>query len=195
MNSPTRRRFMQHTLRRSLGMAPVAKLATLAVLGVPGAQAASRLTLAEPARTLALAHTHTGEQLDLVYAQATDYLPPALQRLDHFLRDHRNGEVGHIDPRLFDLLHGMHRLLGWDRPFQVISGYRSAATNRTLQRTGGGGVATHSLHLTGQAIDVRLPGVPLAELRDAALALQGGGVGHYPREDFVHIDTGRVRRW
>jgi uncharacterized protein YcbK (DUF882 family) len=77
----------------------------------------------------------------------------------------------------------------------VISGYRAPRTNEHLQKTRGGGVATHSLHMEGRAIDVRLPGVPLADLRDAALTLKSGGVGYYEREQFVHLDTGRVRRW
>ena len=77
----------------------------------------------------------------------------------------------------------------------MISGYRCPATNSLLRNTRGGGVAQHSLHMEGKAIDVRLPGVPLAELRDAALSLRAGGVGFYPREQFVHVDTGRVRSW
>ena len=85
--------------------------------------------------------------------------------------------------------------LGTQQPFEVISGYRSPATNDTLRSTRGGGVAKHSLHMVGKAIDVRLPGVPLTELRDAALSLRQGGVGFYPSEQFVHLDTGPVRRW
>ena len=77
----------------------------------------------------------------------------------------------------------------------MISGYRSPATNALLKATRGGGVATRSLHMTGQAIDVRLPGTALADVRDAAVALQLGGVGYYPGSQFVHLDTGRVRRW
>ena len=77
----------------------------------------------------------------------------------------------------------------------MISGYRCPATNTTLRNTRGGGVARRSLHMDGKAIDVRLPGVPLADLRDAALSLGMGGVGFYPREQFVHVDTGPVRRW
>jgi uncharacterized protein YcbK (DUF882 family) len=96
---------------------------------------------------------------------------------------------------VFDLLFRVRQLLGAGAPYQIISGYRSPATNQLLHDTRGGGVARHSLHMEGRAVDVRLPGVALAELRDAALALKGGGVGYYPREAFVHIDTGRVRAW
>lgn len=146
-------------------------------------------------RVLALDHTHTHEKINQIYAVGDRYLPQGLDVLNHFLRDHYSGEVGHMDPQLFDQLHRVRLLLGASMPYQVISGYRSPRTNEHLRQTRGGGVATRSLHMDGRAIDVRLPGVPLAELRDAALSLQAGGVGYYPGEQFVHLDTGRVRRW
>ncbi len=148
-------------------------------------------------RSLVLDHTHTGERIDLVYASGEHYVPQALGSLNHFLRDHYSGDVGQIDPQLFDLLHDVRQTLGRGAPqcYQVISGYRSPLTNARLRSTRGGGVASHSLHMEGMAIDIRLPGVPLAELRDAALSLKVGGVGFYPHEQFVHVDTGRVRTW
>lgn len=146
-------------------------------------------------RDLALDHTHRPDSLSLVYAIGGDFVPQALSSLNYFLRDHYNGEVGVIDPQLFNLLHMVRRELKAERPFQVISGYRSPATNDRLRNTRGGGVAQRSLHMDGKAIDVRLPGVPLADLRDAARGLGLGGVGYYPQEQFVHIDTGRVRHW
>jgi len=148
-------------------------------------------------RSLVLDHTHTRERIDLVYASGDHYLPQALGSLNHFLRDHYSGEVGQIDPQLFDLLHNVRQVLrsGVPLSYQIISGYRGPLTNARLRSTRGGGVAKHSLHMEGKAIDIRLPGVPLAELRDAALSLKAGGVGYYPREQFVHIDTGRVRTW
>ena len=146
-------------------------------------------------RALAFAHTHTGERVSLVYAREGSYLPDALSVLDRFLRDHYSGAIGRMDPGLFDQLHAVQRLLGTSQPFHVVSGYRSPATNDALRRRGGGGVAKSSLHLQGRAIDVRLPGVPLSDLRDAAISLKAGGVGFYPGENFVHIDTGRVRHW
>jgi uncharacterized protein YcbK (DUF882 family) len=146
-------------------------------------------------RTLSFVHTHTHERIQLVYAVADSYVPDALASLNRFLRDHYSGEIGAIDPRLFDLLHQVQQLVGGTRPFEVISGYRCAATNATLRDTRGGGVAKNSLHMEGRAIDVRLPGVALAELRDAAVSLKAGGVGFYPGQQFVHIDTGGVRRW
>lgn len=178
---PTSRRRL---LRQALGAALAAP-----ALVLPGRVRAA------PLRALAFDHLHTHERIDIVYARGAEYLPDALGRLDHFLRDHYSGEVGHIDPALHDLLHALHRELATDRPYQVISGYRSPQTNAHLQATRGGGVATRSLHMQGRAIDVRVSGVPLADLRDAAWGLQAGGVGYYPREQFVHIDVGRVRRW
>ena len=184
-----------HARRRFLRQMAGAASALLPAIGaLPAAASATSGT-----RLLALDHTHTGERIELVYASGAQYLPAALDSLNHFLRDHYNGQVGRIDPVLFDLLHQVRSRLGITdndaHRFEVISGYRSPATNRFLRKTRGGGVATRSLHLQGQAIDVRLTGVPLAELRDAALSLKAGGVGYYPREQFVHIDTGRVRSW
>lgn len=147
------------------------------------------------ARALAMSHTHTGEQIALTYAQDGCYLPDALGTLNRFLRDHYSGQVGLIDPRLFDLLHRVRQVLGSAAEYEVISGYRAPQTNERLRLTRGGGVARHSLHMDGQAIDVRLEGVALADLRDAALSLRAGGVGFYPRDRFVHLDTGRVRSW
>ena len=99
-----------------------------------------------------------------------------------------------MDPRLYDMLHAISIACGGDT-FEIISGYRSPATNERLRTTRGGGVAKQSLHTQGKAVDIRMTGVPLAELRDAAKSLQAGGVGYYPRDNFVHIDTGRVRYW
>lgn len=183
MNDP-RGFARRHFLKRSAGIAA----GSLLPLG------AGRAGVAE-ARSLSFIHTHTHERLQLVYARAESYLPEALVSLNRFLRDHYSGEIGTIDPRLFDLLHQVRQLVGGTQPFEVISGYRCAVTNATLRETRGGGVAKQSLHMEGRAIDVRLPGVPLGDLRDAAQSLKAGGVGYYPGQQFVHIDTGRVRRW
>ena len=177
-----RRRFLGHCAQW-LATGTALPLATPSLAALPGA------------RHLALDHTHTREQIALVYALGDTFLTPALASLNHFLRDHYSGEVGPMDPQLFDLLHRVQQALGTQQPFEVISGYRSPGTNATLRSTREGGVAKHSLHMDGKAIDVRLPGVSLADLRDAARSLRGGGVGFYPREQFVHIDTGRVRHW
>jgi len=148
---------------------------------------------AQRSRALAFSQLHTGETLEVVYAERGRYLPEALGHLDHLLRDHRSGEVHPIDPALFDVLYDVREATG-GRVFEVISGYRSPATNEML-RARGGGIAQKSLHLQGRAIDVRLRGVETRWLRRAALALRRGGVGYYPAPDFVHLDTGRVRFW
>ena len=145
-------------------------------------------------RSLAFRHTHTRESLSIAYAAGDRYLPEALERVNWLLRDFRTGEVAPIDPQLLDQLHSVASLTGSKAPFEIISGYRSPATNVALRQRGGG-VATHSLHLEGRAIDVRLADVELADLRDAALSLAKGGVGYYRESRFVHLDTGRVRRW
>ena len=147
-------------------------------------------------RTLSFEHLHTGEKLSLVYAIGDQYVKDALQSVRQFLRDFRNGETHVIDPALLDQLSTLASVTGTKAPYQVISGYRSPVTNAMLRREGHG-VATASLHLKGQAIDIRLADVALADLRDAALSLHAGGVGYYPSADsnFVHVDTGAVRRW
>jgi uncharacterized protein YcbK (DUF882 family) len=177
-----RRRFLHHAAR-------------LAAAGALPAIAGPARAGATDTRALALSHTHTRERIELVYARDRHYVADAHLALNHFLRDHYTGEVGQMDLGLFDLLHRVRTVLGAKGAFEVISGYRCPATNARLREKGAGGVATRSLHMDGRAIDVRLAGVPLAELRDAALALRAGGVGFYPREQFVHLDTGRVRHW
>lgn len=145
-------------------------------------------------RTLSFRHTHTGESLSIAFAQGERYLADALARVNWFLRDFRNDEVRPIDPQLLDQLHTVATLTGSRAPFEVISGYRSPATNDALHRRSRG-VASKSLHLEGRAIDVRLADMPLTDLRDAALSIKAGGVGFYAESGFVHLDTGRVRRW
>jgi uncharacterized protein YcbK (DUF882 family) len=140
-------------------------------------------------------HTHTGERLDVVYRIGDHYIPEALDQLDHFLRDHRTGDVHHYDPRLFDLLNDLTASVGRaGAELQVICGYRTPWSNEFL-RTHTAGVAEHSLHMEAEAIDIRLPGLKTSAFRDAALALHRGGVGYYAKSDFIHVDVGRVRRW
>ena len=145
-------------------------------------------------RDISLSHLHTGESLSIEYVQRSEYVPDALLAIDHVLRDHHNGAVHPIDPKLIDILHAVARDTGTRSPFRVISGYRSPETNEKLRRRGGG-VARNSMHLEGKAIDIRLDDVDTAEIRDVGLALKRGGVGYYRKSDFVHLDTGRVRRW
>ncbi len=164
--------------------------AGVALMGVPRLAAARSATV----RELKFTHTHTGERLAVEYFSEGAYLQEALATVNHFLRDFRTSEVHPIDPGLLDLLHGLTDLTGSRQPFQVISGYRSPATNQMLRHRSEG-VASGSLHMKGQAIDIRLGDVPLSTLRKAALAVSRGGVGYYPASDFVHVDTGRVRTW
>ncbi|MGH7838025.1 MAG: DUF882 domain-containing protein [Candidatus Binataceae bacterium] len=145
-------------------------------------------------RALAFNNVHTGESIRTVYWERGAYVPDALHQLNYFFRDFRANEVKPIDPRLLDLLSELHANLGATQPFDLISGYRSAATNAWLAAQSEG-VARHSMHVEGKAADIHLPGVELTLLRRAALALAEGGVGFYPRSGFVHVDTGRVRRW
>jgi uncharacterized protein YcbK (DUF882 family) len=145
-------------------------------------------------RSLSFFNTHTGERLETVYWCEGAYRPEALGAIDHILRDHRTEEVKKIDPGLLDVLHSIRTTIGSETPFHVISGYRSPATNAEL-RLHERGVAAGSLHMTGRAIDIRLPGTRLQDLRGTARALKAGGIGYYPASDFVHVDTGRVREW
>jgi uncharacterized protein YcbK (DUF882 family) len=144
---------------------------------------------------LRLYHTHTGERIDIVYRHGDAFLPEAEQQLDHFLRDHRTGEVKHYDPRVFDILSDLAASVGHPgAEINIICGYRSSWSNEFL-RARSSGVAKNSLHMQAHAIDIRIPGVSTLALRNAALALGRGGVGYYPRSEFVHVDTGRVRTW
>ena len=193
-----RRQFLHKAIKLTAGgvALPFAGAAKAGYPQRPAQESVAGLVSGEQ-RVLAFNHTHTRERIDLTYAVNDQYVPDALRTLNRFLRDHYSGTVGQIDPQLFDLLHQVRHVLGGKSlpAFEVISGYRCPETNSHLRNSRGGGVAKRSLHMEGKAIDVRLPGVPLAELRDAAISLDAGGVGYYPSEQFVHIDTGRVRRW
>lgn len=145
-------------------------------------------------RTLSLLNLHTGEKLTATYFESGRYVPDALAAMNHLLRDFRTGDVHPISPDLLDLVTAVSARVETKAAVQVISGYRSPRTNAML-RARSDGVATHSLHLNGQAMDLRIPGVALKHVRNAALDLGRGGVGFYPASDFVHLDVGRVRRW
>jgi uncharacterized protein YcbK (DUF882 family) len=149
---------------------------------------------ADGERRLSFVHTHTGERLTSVYYKDGNYQPAELTRISHLLRDFRTDEVHPIDPGVLDILADLRRLCDHGTPYEVISGYRSPATNAAL-RSHSDGVAEHSLHMQGRAIDVRLEGFPTARLHELALGMHRGGVGFYPHSDFVHLDNGRVRFW
>jgi uncharacterized protein YcbK (DUF882 family) len=173
-------------LRTSLGLAGGLALAPTLV--------GRALACAPPVRRLAFNHLHTGETLDVVYYEGGSYVPGALSAVNHVLRDWRNNETHEIEPRLLDLLSVLTGRLETRDAVNVICGYRSPATNAMLHDHSSQ-VASGSLHLRGQAIDLRIPGVATTHVRDAALALGLGGVGYYSVSDFVHVDIGRVRRW
>lgn len=145
-------------------------------------------------RTLALYNTHTREDLKTVYWREGAYVTSALTDLDYLLRDHRANRLTVMDPHLFDLLYAIQQKLNTPQPFHIISGYRSPETNAYLRRRGSG-VAEHSLHMQGKAIDIRILGYHSKALQRVALALGRGGVGYYARSNFVHVDLGRVRHW
>ena len=156
----------------------------------------SKGTIVTESRELSFYHTHTGKRLNIVYWQEGGYVQSALDDINRFLSDFRTGDIVDIDPTLLDLIYDVRESLGSDGTYQVVSAYRSPKTNEMLRkRSASSGVATKSQHLLGKAIDVRLEGVKTAMLRDAAIDLQRGGVGYYESSDFVHVDTGRVRRW
>ena len=145
-------------------------------------------------RTLKFYHTHTLDTLEVSYYENGLYLLEPMEQLRVFLADWRDGQQGDIDPKLMDFLWEIQRVTGNNDTFEVISAYRSEETNRYL-RNRSRGVAQNSQHLLGKAIDVRLRGLDTRKLRDTALELKLGGVGYYEKADFVHVDTGRVRRW
>jgi uncharacterized protein YcbK (DUF882 family) len=145
-------------------------------------------------RSLSFVHTHTGESLSTTYFQDGSYVASRLEQVNHLLRDFRTNEIHAIDPALLDILFDLQSKAQHEGPFEVISGYRSPETNAALRRRSGA-VAEHSMHMQGRAVDARLRGFPTLKLRDLAIRLQRGGVGFYASSDFVHVDTGRVRRW
>ena len=145
---------------------------------------------------LKLAHAHTGEMVDVVYRIGDTYLPAALNQLNQFLCDSHNQEVNAYDPRTFDLLHTMLAKLGKSNGvIDILSAYRSQETNDALRESGATNAAEHSQHIVAKAIDLRVAGVPATQLRDAARSLEAGGVGYYPKSQFVHVDVGPVREW
>lgn len=175
----SRRRF----LRRAAACAGL----LLVPLGAAGAQASA-------VRRLSFVHLHTGEMLAAEYYSDGVYRSDCLEQVNRFLRDLRSGEVHPIDVRLLDILYDLQVLADREGTYEVISGYRSPQTNAALRRISSG-VAARSLHMDGRAVDLRMTGFPTRRLREFALSLRSGGVGFYPRSDFLHLDTGRVRRW
>jgi uncharacterized protein YcbK (DUF882 family) len=145
-------------------------------------------------RRLKFRNMHTDERLDVVYYRDGRYQPGALLEIDHMFRDWRENRPIRIDHRLLDFMHDVHVELGVFDEWELLCGHRTRRTNEMLRRRSGG-VARNSLHIVGKAADLSLPAAPLSRTRRAALDLAKGGVGYYPRSDFVHLDTGPVRAW
>ena len=168
------------------------------VLGAPAVAKAKSVPAAATAapgeRILRLYNTHTGETVRSVFWAEGQFIPDALQDINKLLRDHRNNQVSAIDPQLLLLLDRVSAKFGDHPTIHIISGYRSPETNAKLHENTSG-VAKHSLHMDGKAIDVRIPGKDLTKLQRVAMAEKGGGVGYYPESQFVHMDVGRVRYW
>ncbi|QPK63893.1 YcbK family protein [Methylomonas sp. LL1] len=178
----SRRRFIRHLACGSL-----------LTLGSPVIAEAAKARF--PAhKSLALQNLNTGDKLKLTYFEKGRYIKSALQEIDYVLRDYRTGDVHRIDPALLDQLHELKLMLGVNRPFEIICGYRSPLTNAHLHHHGSG-VANNSLHMQGRAIDIRLEGHDTKHVKNAALVMRRGGVGYYPKSDFVHLDTGKFRTW
>ncbi|MDD5580182.1 MAG: YcbK family protein [Methylobacter sp.] len=145
-------------------------------------------------KSLALENMHTGDKLKLTYFEAGSYIKDALQEISYLFRDYHTGDTHPIDPALLDQLYDLKLILGVRKPFHLISGYRSPVTNARLRRESHG-VAKNSFHMQGRAIDIQIAGVETKRIRNAAIAMKSGGVGYYPRTDFVHLDTGNFRTW
>lgn len=183
-----RRSFLKSSVvwASALGLPAVAKAADAA--------AAAAATAGPNERILRLYNTHTGETVRSLFWAEGQFIPDALQDINKLLRDHRNNKIAPIDPQLLLLLDKVSAQFGSQNVLHIISGYRSPESNAQLHEHSSG-VAKHSLHMEGKAIDVRIPGRDLAQLRKAAMAMRSGGVGYYPDSQFVHMDTGRVRYW
>lgn len=182
---------INHGRRRLLGGA--------LAFGAAAAVNTPALASGAPERRLVFRNVHTNERIDARYFGASGFDREGLAEINHGLRDWRNGEVRQMDRDLLDLLTQIRDRLGYaaTKGFDLISGYRSPTTNAALRERGGAhtGVATKSQHILGKATDIAMPGVSLDRLRSAALSIRRGGVGYYPRDGFVHVDTGSVRTW
>ena len=148
----------------------------------------------KPSRELSFLNLHTGERIQAEYVHNGQVVPSALHAISVLMRDHYNNKIHPIDPQLLDIAHNLQSRVGGRGVFEVVCGYRSPETNAMMHEASAG-VAAHSMHIQGRAMDIRLPGTRLGSLKRAAVALKMGGVGYYPEDDFVHIDSGAVRKW
>ncbi|ASP37752.1 hypothetical protein CHH28_03265 [Bacterioplanes sanyensis] len=168
--------------------------ARLSAVACSGAGFSLTAQSSEADRTLRLYNIHTGEHVTSTFWSNGHYIDSELQSLDLLVRDHRANQAIAMQRELYQRLFDLQQLFAAEQPMYIISGYRAPHTNRSL-RQGSSGVAEGSLHMQGKAIDIRIPGVSHRHLHQAAIAMRAGGVGYYPNDGFVHLDTGRVRRW
>jgi uncharacterized protein YcbK (DUF882 family) len=145
-------------------------------------------------RRISMYSGRTGERINTIYWIEGDYIPEAMDEINHFMRDWRSGKAIKIDKRAIDIFAAAHSLLDADEPYMMLSGYRSPETNALL-RSRSSGVARNSLHMAGQAADLRMQGRSVRQMAGAAAACSAGGVGKYSRSNFVHMDCGPVRVW
>jgi Uncharacterized protein conserved in bacteria len=180
--------------RRSFLLTAVQLALGLSVVSAPSLACAKVSDKRPDKRSLSFFHTRTQQGLRITYASGKTYDRKALAQINRFLRDYQTGQVHIIDPKLLDILWSIQRTMGSKGVYEVISGYRSPATNRIL-RKGHPGVASQSLHMKGKAVDIRFSGAKLSQIHQCAVAMRSGGIGYYPRDGFVHLDTGQFRTW
>jgi len=169
-------------------------LITLASSLIPRKAFSTVKDLLLPERSLFFYNTYTGETLQESYWSDGQYITDVLNDINHIFRDHITETIEAIDTNLLDLLFALKEKMKITEPFHIVSGYRSPQTNAKLRKHKKG-VAKNSLHMYGKAADIRVPGYSTKALRMAAIDLQGGGVGYYPRSGFVHLDVGELRYW
>jgi uncharacterized protein YcbK (DUF882 family) len=177
----SRRSFLLKTTQIALG---------LTVVSIPSISCAKVLGK----RSLAFYHTHTQQELNVTYAWGKVYNPKALSQISQYLRDYKTGQTHPIDPKLLDILWAIQGEMGRKGVYEVISGFRSPLTNKKM-REKYSGVAEHSLHMQGKAIDIRYSGIDTDQIQQCAIEMKSGGVGYYAKSDFVHLDTGEYRTW
>lgn len=175
------------------------KILKAGLAGFGGLVAAAAGVLPASARetigyTISIKNAHTGEVFNGVYRVGGYYVPRAFRQINHIMRDHYNGDLHPIDPRLVDVLAKLQKRCACSEPLTILSGYRSPNTNAMLRKVSHN-VARNSFHMKGQAADIRVPGTGVGQVRQVAMSLNAGGVGYYPRAAFVHVDTGDVRHW
>jgi uncharacterized protein YcbK (DUF882 family) len=187
-------KFPRNLLSGRHARSPLAALAIASLAFFSAATGTQNAVANGDTRSLTVFHTHTRESVTVTFRRDGRYDEQGLAQLNWVLRDWRTDEPIKMDPRLFDILWELYREVGSNEPVNIISAYRSPATNGMLRRRSTG-VSEQSQHMLGKAMDIRLPDVDTARLRAAAMRLQYGGVGYYSSSAFVHIDTGSVRAW